>query len=128
MNFTIKTKIKATSREIYEAWLDSKCHTEMTGGMACISSKVGEIFTAWDDYIIGKNILLVPYSRIKQNWRTSQFSHTDKDSTLELILVEDDGETELTLIHTNLPADGDHYKEGWEKHYFKPMKTYFINK
>ncbi|MEO1262846.1 MAG: SRPBCC domain-containing protein [Bacteroidota bacterium] len=52
----------------------------------------------------------------------------EEDSQVEIILTEMDGETELTLIHTNVPENGAHYKKGWEDHYFQPMKKYFQNK
>ncbi len=125
MEFTLKTKIKATAEEIYKAWLNSEGHTKMTGGEAIVSDKVGDGFTAWDGYIEGQNISLKPNSRIVQSWRTSQFEAGEADSQIEVLLNEVDGETELTLIHSNVPESGDHYKKGWEEHYFQPMKAYF---
>ena len=125
MQFTIKTKLKATAKEVYTSWLTSKGHTEMTGGMATISNKIGDDFTAWDGYIEGKNMELEPYRKIVQSWRTSQFEANEADSQIEILLNEDNGETELTLIHTNLPESGMHYKKGWEDHYFEPMRDYF---
>ena len=125
MEFTIKTKIKATAIEIYTSWLSSEGHTKMTGGMASISDKVGDSFTTWDGYIKGKNIALEPNRRIVQSWRTSDFEDKEEDSQIEILLNEVDGETNLTLIHTNLPESGAHYKKGWDDHYFQPMKAYF---
>ena len=125
MEFTLKTRIEASPKEIYKAWLSSKGHTEMTGGIAVVSDKVGDPFTAWDGYIEGKNIELEPFSRILQSWRTSQFEEREGDSQLEILLNEVAGQTELTLIHTNVPESGEHYIKGWENHYFQPMKAYF---
>ncbi len=125
MEFTIKTRFKATAEEIYTTWLDNDGHTKMTGGAATVSAKIGGSFTAWDGYIWGKNISLEPFSRIVQSWRTSQFEEGEEDSQIEILLNEVDGETELTLIHSNLPASGEHYKKGWDDHYFLPMKAYF---
>ena len=39
MEFTLKTKIDATAKQIYIAWLSSEGHTKMTGGIANISDK-----------------------------------------------------------------------------------------
>ncbi|MFT7604157.1 MAG: activator of HSP90 ATPase [Saprospiraceae bacterium] len=128
MEFTLKTKINATAAEIYSTWLNSEGHTKMTGGAATISDKIGDTFTAWDNYIEGKNIVLEPYRRILQSWRTSQFEEGEEDSQLEILLNEVDGETELTLIHTNVPESGEHYIKGWDNHYFQPMKAYFSEK
>lgn len=125
MEFTLKTRIKATAKEIFKAWLNSKGHTEMTGGVAKVSDKIGDSFTAWDGYIEGKNISLEPYKRVVQSWRTSDFKEEETDSKIEVLLNETDGETELTLIHTNLPESGEAYKKGWDDHYFQPMKAYF---
>lgn len=128
MEFKLNTKIKATAEEIYTTWLNSEGHTKMTGGVAQTSDKIGADFTAWDGYIEGKNIALEPFNRIVQSWKSSQFKENDKDSQIEVLFNEIDGETELTLIHTDLPQDGEQYKKGWDEHYFQPMKAYFSNK
>lgn len=125
MEFTLKTNINTTAKEIYKGWLSSERHTNMTGGAASISDKIGDSFSAWDGYIKGRNLELEPYSRILQAWRTSQFEEHEEDSQLEILLIEVDGQTELTLIHTKVPESGEHYKKGWENHYFQPMKEYF---
>ena len=84
MEFTLKTKIKATAKEIYTAWLNSEGHTKMTGGEAVVSDKVGDTFTAWDGYIEGTNIELEPYRRILQSWRTLEFKENESDSQIEI--------------------------------------------
>jgi len=125
MEFTLKTKIKATAKQIYTVWLSSEGHTKMTGGEATVSDIIGADFTAWNGYIEGKNIVLEPYKRIIQSWRTSQFKDVEKDSKIEILFHEINGQTELTLIHTNVPESGEHYKKGWDKSYFQPLKAYF---
>ncbi len=125
MEFKLKTTIKATAKQIYKAWLSTQGHTKMTGGAAFVSDKVGDSFTAWDGYITGNNLVLEPYIRIVQSWRTSQFEEDEEDSQIEISLKEMDGETELTLTHSNVPESGEHYIKGWDEHYFKPMKAYF---
>lgn len=125
MEFTIKTKIKAPISTVFSAWLDSKEHSNMTGGEAEVSDQVDGSFTAWDGYIWGKNLEIETDKRILQNWRTSEFSDDEKNSILELLFTEVKGATEITLIHTNLPEYGEQYKQGWEDHYFSPMREYF---
>lgn len=125
MEFTLKTNIDATAKEIYQSWLSSDGHTQMTGGVAEISDKVGDRFTAWDGYIEGENMTLEPFHRIVQSWRTSQFENEEEDSQIEILLNETEGKTELTLIHTKVPESGEHYIKGWDNHYFQPMKEYF---
>lgn len=128
MKFTIKTSINTSTKDIYDLWLSSDGHSKMTGGEATASKAIGDDFTAWDGYITGKNIALEENKRIVQSWRSSQFDEADEDSQIEVILVENNGITELTLHHTNLPEGKDHYMRGWEEHYFQPMKDYFENR
>ena len=125
MEFTLKVKFEALPKEIYASWLSSEGHTKMTGGEARISDNVGDSFTAWDGYIEGKNLDLELNKRIVQSWRTSEFEENEEDSELEILLNEVDDHTELTLIHKNVPESGEHYKKGWDNHYFQPMKKYF---
>jgi activator of HSP90 ATPase len=125
MEFTLKTRIEAPAEAIYKTWVSSEGHTKMAGGTATSTNKVGDSFTAWDGYIHGVNKVLEPYSRIVQSWRTSKFEEGEEDSQIEVILKEEKGTTELTLIHTNVSESGEHYKNGWNEHYFQPMKTYF---
>jgi len=125
MEFTIKTNIKTTAKQIYKSWLSTQGHTKMTGGTAFISDKVGDGFTVWDGFIKGENLELVPYHKIVQSWRSTNFEENEEDSQIEIILTEKDGETEISLTHKNVPENGEHYIKGWDEHYFTPMKAYF---
>lgn len=125
MEFTLTTTIKATAKQIYKSWLSTQGHTKMTGGTAYVSNKIGDKFTAWDGYIKGENLVLEPYNKIVQSWRSTNFKDHEEDSQIEVILNEGDDETKLTLTHTNVPESGEHYKKGWDEHYFEPMKHYF---
>ena len=60
---------KATPHAVYEALMDSEKHAAFTGGKAAISRVVGGSILAYDDYITGKNIELVPDRKIVQDWR-----------------------------------------------------------
>ncbi len=126
MEIILRTTLNAPAKDIYNAWLSSEGHTKMTGGEATASNKIGDYFTAWDGYIHGKNLVLEENKRIVQSWRTSQFLENETDSQIEVLLKEKDGVTELTLIHSNVPESGEHYRKGWDEHYFQPMKKYFL--
>ena len=112
--------------KIYSAWLNSKLHESMTGGAATCTSEIGSPFSAWDGYISGKNLELVKNSKIIQSWRTTEFDETDEDSILTILLKKIEEGTELTLIHTHIPAGQTQYESGWKEHYFKPMKAFFL--
>ena len=128
MEFTLKTIIASSPELIYNAWLDSEQHSQMTGGEAFICHNTIENFTTWDGYITGKNIELHLNKKIVQSWRTTEFDDNDNYSIVEIVLKEVDLGTELTLTHSNLPDNGEQYIAGWENHYFGPMKRYFGSK
>ena len=126
MQFELTTEIPAPPADVYQAWLDSDGHTNMTGSPARASAEVGGDFTAWDGYISGRNLELEPSRRIVQAWRTTHFDAGDPDSRLEVILEASDTGTRLTLRHTELPEHGDQYRTGWPVHYFEPMQRHFL--
>jgi len=115
--------------ELFNAWMNSKKHSDFTGGKVIIQSKVGGKFTAWDGYISGKTLELKPYSKIIQAWRTTEFPNYAPDSKLEILFDELKTGTRLTLIHSNIPeGQGKDYEKGWIEFYFEPMKLYFSKK
>jgi uncharacterized protein YndB with AHSA1/START domain len=125
-SFTLTTTIPASPQEVYEAWLDSLAHSEMTGGAATMSNEVGAEVSAWDTYITGRNLELVPGERIVQTWRTSEFGDEHEDSIVTLTLEPVEEGTLLTLEHTNVPDEQRSYEEnGWQENYFEPMIAYF---
>jgi activator of HSP90 ATPase len=125
----VSAVIPASAKEIYSAWLSAKGHSAMTGSAAKGTPRVGCRFTAWDGYIEGKNLELVPPSLIVQAWRTSDFPDAAADSRLEIALSKAKDGTRVTLTHTDIPAgQAKGYKQGWIDYYFKPMKEYFSKK
>jgi len=119
--------LNASPERIYNDWLSSEGHTNMTGGEAIASTEIGSTYTAWDEYISGTTIKTVPNSKIVQKWRTVEFAENAEDSLLEINLESvDEGKTRLKLIHTNLQiGDGKKYSDGWQMHYFEPMTEFY---
>ena len=125
-SFTLNAIIPASPQDVYDAWLDTRAHSAMTGGKASQSAGIGDPVTAWDDYITGRNVELVPGERIMQTWRTSEFTDEHEDSLITVTLAPIKGGTRLTLLHANVPDDHTSYEEaGWRTHYFEPMQRYF---
>jgi len=121
----LKEVFRVKPSVIYNAWLDSKEHSDMTGGEAVCSNKKNGAFSAWDKYISGTNKTLKINEEIVQNWRTTEFKNNDEDSELIIRLKEIKEGTELTLIHRNIPEGQTQYRQGWIDHYLIPMKSYF---
>ena len=127
MEFTLIEEFNATPEEIYKSWLTSSGHSKMTGSPAKVTDKIGDKFSAWDGYITGTNLELTPFTKIKQRWRTIDFSDSQNDSVVEITLSEIKPRiTQLKLIHSELSGSDDkQYIDGWNDFYFKPMKELF---
>jgi activator of HSP90 ATPase len=112
--------------EVYNALLDAEKHSEFTGSKATGKAKVGAKFTAWDGYILGKNLKLEKGKRLVQEWVTTEWPEGYPPSRLEFTFREIDGNTELTMVHSNIPTNQEEeLKQGWINYYWKPLKTYF---
>ena len=107
-DFKLTAIVPASPQEIYDAWLDSFAHSEMTGSQAMLSDEIGAEIYAWDGYITGRNLELVPGERIVQSWRTTEFGDEHEDSIITLTLEGVDGGTLLTLVHSNVPVSYTH--------------------
>jgi uncharacterized protein YndB with AHSA1/START domain len=122
--------LSATPEEVYDALLDSKKHSEMTGSPAKISAKVGGKINAWDGYISGKNLELVKGKKIVQEWMTTEWPEGYPPSRLEITLSPArGGKTLLKMVQTNVPAEqAPNYEKGWYESYWEPMESYFKKK
>jgi len=114
---------KASPKTIYEMLMDSRKHAAFTGSKAKISRKVGGKFTAYDDYISGTNLELVPNKKIVQSWRGNDWPEGHfSQATFAFKAVK--GGTRLTFIQTGVPAEQyEGIKKGWIEFYWEPMKA-----
>lgn len=118
--------INASPMEVYEAFVDPKKHAAFTGQSATGAPKVGGKFTAGDDYITGKHLELVKGKKIVQEWTTSEWPEGYPPSLLELRFKPKGKKTELTMIHSKVPAEQvDSYAGGWKEFYWEPLNRYF---
>lgn len=124
-SLVLKTIFNVKPSFMYNAWLDSNIHSEMTGSEAECTKVVSDTFSAWNGYISGKNVELIENKKIIQTWRTTEFDEADEDSMLVIEFTETpDGTTELLLTHTNIPEGQTQYEQGWLDHYFLPIDNY----
>jgi activator of HSP90 ATPase len=125
-SITQKIILSATPEEVYEALLNPKNHSEFTGNKATGKSVIGAKFTAWDGYIIGKNLKLQKGKHIVQQWSTTDWPKGYPPSKLEIILKKVEDKTELIMIHSNVPVEQEEeLKQGWIDFYWEPLKSYF---
>jgi activator of HSP90 ATPase len=115
-----------SAKKLYDSWLNSKTHSAFTGTKAHIEPRNGSAFSISNGYIIGTNLILQPYGRIVQQWRTTEFPEGAPDSRVEILFEKHNSGTKLTIIHYHLPnGDEKKYEKGWKEYYIKPMKLYF---
>jgi len=125
-DFVLSTVLPASPQAVYDAWMSSEGHGEMTLTECTIDPRVGGEYEVGDGYITGRTTALEPGRRIVQTWRTSEFADTDADSEIEVLLEAVDGGTRLTLHHRHVPDGQTDYEHGgWQDNYFEPMRDYF---
>ena len=118
--------IDASPLEVYEAYVDPKKHAAFTGTAVEGTPRVGGKFTAGDGYITAKYIKLEPGKRIAHEWTTTEWPAGYPPSILELTLKPKGTGTELTMVHSKVPAEqAEYYAEGWMDFYWEPLKKHF---
>lgn len=121
-----KVLIEAAPEEVYEAYVNPKKHAEFTGSPATGTPRVGGGFTAWDGYISGKFLRLEDGKKAILEWKTTEWPAGYPPSLVELTLKEKGKKTELTMVHSRVPAEqAKEYAWGWKDYYWEPLKEYF---
>jgi activator of HSP90 ATPase len=98
-----KVIFKAAIHDVYEALMDSRKHARFSGAPARMSRKTGGTFSAYDGYVTGVNIELVPDTWIVQAWRSSDWSE-DCYSLVVYSLKMVKGGTRLEFTQIGVPA------------------------
>ncbi|MFX1551976.1 MAG: SRPBCC domain-containing protein [Promethearchaeota archaeon] len=128
----IKTKtleqsilIKASSHDVYEAFMDSKKHSKFTESKARISREVGGKFTIFEGALEGRNLELIQDKKIVQSWRSNEEGWPKTHySTITIELESVEKGTCLTFKQTEVPLSSyESVKEGWNEYYWEPLKN-----
>ena len=114
---------KTAPHELYEMLMDSKKHAKFTGESAKVTKKVGAKFTAYGDFITGKNLKLIPDRLIVQEWHMKGWpqGHVSK---VTYRITKSGKMTKLTCNHVKIPSAS--YKginSGWKSSYWDKMKV-----
>lgn len=114
--------LRVSPHDVYEALMDSRKHSQLTGAKASISREVGGKFSAFDGYCEGTNLQLVPDKKIVQSWRASDWAE-DHYSKVTFSLKEVKDGTHLTFTQTGVPEEQyEDIAQGWRDYYWAPMK------
>ncbi len=128
MATTILQKIvfkNTTVETLYNLYMDAKKHSDVIMAPVNIQNKEGASFTAYDDYITGKNLQLIPGKLIVQSWWASDWNEKETISTFILLLEQKGKDAIANMTHANVPDEQyNSIKEGWDQFYWKPWKEY----
>jgi activator of HSP90 ATPase len=121
-NLKQSVSIKATPKEVYDAFMDSKMHSKFTRASSKLSKKVGGKFSVWNGYATGENLVLIPEKKIIQTWRASDWP-SGHYSKISLALQKTSKGTKLNFEQKGIPP-GFFFeiKQGWIDYYWKPLK------
>ena len=117
--------LETSPHEVYDTLINSRRHARLTGAKASISAKVGGKFSAYDGYVQGVNLELVPDERIVQLWRGSDWpeGHYSR-ATFTMRAMK--GGTRLTLNQNGVPDEQyEAISRGWRQFYWVPLKKLF---
>jgi activator of HSP90 ATPase len=117
-------RFRTSPQTLYDLYVDSKKHSQSTGGPARISGKVGGRFTAFGGQLEGKRLFVVRGKQIVQLWRASHWKKEDW-SILVLNFSKVAGGAQVDLVHIGVPQyDQKGVRQGWPKYYWRPWKKY----
>jgi activator of HSP90 ATPase len=118
-------ELHATPHKVYEALLDSKLFSTFSGVPGQIHREPGGMFSLFGGQITGRNVELIPDKRIVQAWRAASWPE-GAYSIARFELEAQGSSTRIVFDHIGFPAGlKEHLAEGWQGHYFGPMKKYF---
>jgi activator of HSP90 ATPase len=115
---------RANRKRAYEALMDEKQFSKMTGLPAEISREAGGAFSCFDKQIKGRNVELVPGERIIQAWRSEGWPPSIY-SIVKFALMEQGSGTKIVFDHTGFPVgQAEHLADGWKGHYWESLEKY----
>jgi activator of HSP90 ATPase len=111
---------------VYEALLDAKQFSAFSGGQPAEIDRVeGGAFSVFGARIKGRNVELVPNTRIVQAWRSEAWAHGDY-SVVRFQMTAEGAGTRLVLDHGGFPkSDAADLAAGWKAHYWELLARYF---
>jgi activator of HSP90 ATPase len=116
-----ETTFSAPPARIYKTLVDLKQFAAATGTPASGDSTEGAAFSAFDGYVTGRHLELVPDKRVVQAWRAKTWPE-GVYSIVRFELTADGAGTRLVFDHTGFPEDEkDHLSSGWKAQYWEKI-------
>jgi activator of HSP90 ATPase len=119
-----EASFSASPSRVYGALVDLKQFAEVTGQPATGESTVGAAFSAFDGYVTGRHIELVPDKRVVQAWRAKSWPE-GVHSIVRFELMPDGKGTRLVFDHEGFPEkEKEHLSGGWQTMYWEKIAKY----
>ncbi len=115
--------IPASPDVVFRMLTDPTEHGALVGGVCTGEPHDGNAFSAFDGYITGTYEEVVAPRLVRATWQTTEWPKRTAASRIEFTLEDgEDGGTELTLTHSELPASqAEQYRQGWIDYYWNPL-------
>jgi activator of HSP90 ATPase len=105
--------------KVYEALVNLKRFSEVTGAPASGDSTEGGAFSAFGGHVTGRHVELVRDKRVVQAWRAKTWPE-GVYSIVRFELKPEGAGTKLVFDHDGFPADmADHLWKGWHSNYWE---------
>ena len=114
----------ASAADIYDFLINPRKLSNITGSKASNTQKVGGKFSAYDDYIFGTNVELVPGKKIVQKWACADFPQGEMTDLKIELKAKGPKQTELTMTHDVPDEFYEDLNEGWNQFYWEPIKDH----
>jgi activator of HSP90 ATPase len=127
---------KAKAERIYAALTDASqfqkvellsaaaASMDVNSHPAVISPEPGGAFSLFSNYIVGRQVELVPKQRIVQAWRVESWA-AGVYSLVRFDFAEQGATTKLVFDHFGFPpGTADHLAAGWYANYWEPLTKF----
>jgi activator of HSP90 ATPase len=124
---TIEHKVlfHAAPKDVYDALINGKKHSQFTGAPAKMRAKAGTPFSCYGDYITGVTLDLASGKRIVQAWRSQGWPVGHYSIVTFALSPKAGGKTHLYFTQTGVPAnDFADKNKGWRTHYWEPLEKF----
>jgi activator of HSP90 ATPase len=111
--------LAASPAKVYEALVNLKRFSEVTGAPASGDSTEGGAFSAFGGHITGRHVELVRDKRVVQAWRAKTWPEGLYSIARFELRAEGTG-TKVSFDHSGFPEDqAEHLSEGWKSNYWE---------
>jgi activator of HSP90 ATPase len=111
----------AAPSRVYALLVDSRKFSEMSGAPASGEGVEGATFSAFGGHITGRQVELVPDTRVVQAWRAKTWPE-GMYSIARFELRADGAGTKLVFDHDGFPEEmQEHLAKGWQANYWDKL-------